>query len=244
MTLMPNLKAAAEAANVSWHELVTTLDSEIVLAILGDAQPLADGIAEQFPAVIPGSSIADDSSAIAASVSGGESYTTILARAPRIDISNTSNETNILQFSIPGGALGTNRQMRVHFGGLLTNSTGTSRTAQFSIYYSTTLLWRDNSVSMASNALGRGVWVTLLLSNEGATNVQDLSGHFVIGGTGGTTVGRGDLGSDEIASHAAIDGASAVNSLLPHDFRVAVDFSGPANPNLSLTRYRCIAEVL
>ena len=408
MTLMPNLKAAADAASVSWQQIVGTLDSEIALAIQGETQSLVDAMAVEFPSVTIGTSITDDVSAIAGSVAigagtvvtsvngetgavtdvakttasnafsqsqaisasgalvvvtdtnpastvsglvsltndssvllvvgassatdvaqiitftsspiifgvggvesmrltaGGElsigsatadasailqaSSTTqgflkprmtsaqraaiaspatgltvhdtnyrapcfydgidwrlqpvILVRLPAIEISNEPNEVDILNVTVPGGILATDRQMRVHFGGLVTNNSGGNRTAIFSIYYGTTLMWRDSTPTMTSSANGRGLWLTLLLSNQGVSNSQDVSGQFVLGGVGPTVVGRGDIGSDEITSHAAIDGTAAVDSLVDQDFRVTVDFSGGANANLILNRYRCIVEIL
>ena len=341
MSLMPNLKAAADSASVDWQNLIETLSTEIQIAVLGDTQPLLDELAAQFPTITVGTSVADDTSAItnAVALGGGTAVTSVngetgaltnyaktnvsnsfsagqtiigtlaigtsspsasailqadstsqgfmpprmtsaqrsaitspatglcvfdtdyrapcfwdgvawrlqpvvLGRFPAQTVVNNSSEADILTIPVPAGALGTDRQLRVHFGGLLTNNSGSNRTAIFSIYYGTTLMWRDTTPNLGSSANGRGVWMTLLLSNQGVTNSQDLSGLIAIGGIGGTTVGRGDIGSDEITSHAAIDGQAAMDSTVDRDFRVTVDFSGGPNANLSLDRYRCIAELL
>lgn len=179
----------------------------------------------------------------ASEAGGGGGGPVLLARHAKTTVSDTTTETDILSITIPANTLGTDKQLSVDFGGLITNTSGATATCRLRIYLGATKMWDDVSPSLASNANGRGLYMRLLLANEGATNAQDLSGLVVIGGVGATAAGRGDIGSDEIASHAAIDGAATQDSTGELILRVACVMS-VANAAYTVVRYRCNSLVV
>lgn len=174
---------------------------------------------------------------------GGSAGYQTLGSFAQVATATTTAEQDILVVNIPANSLGNDKQFRVNFGGRLRNSAGNNQTMRFRIYYGSTLMYDDTTATLGSSTNERGMWFTLLLTAQGSTNSQDLSGLIAVGGTGSAVVGGGDLGSDEITSHAPIDGVATEDSTQDRTFRVTVTMS-TASASLYATRYRCIPEII
>lgn len=150
--------------------------------------------------------------------------------------------TNTVAFTVPGGTLSTNKTLRLKLGGRLQNGNGGTRTATIAVSYGGTTLWADPSATIGTNS-DRGWYIELNLTANDSVTSQKLTGLVAMGGTGASTTGlSGDLGSDEILSHAMVVGNnSAVNSANNQSLNVTVTFSGTG---ITWTKYYHTLELL
>lgn len=154
-----------------------------------------------------------------------------------------TTETNIINFTVPGGTLGTDKVMIVNAAGMFMHSTATiTTTIRIRILYGGIVLYDDTSAAFAS-----GVTfpfnIILTLSPQNSLTLQRLSGVFLGGASTAATTGFGDLGAGTIRINTPFSGSSAVTSNIDQTFTVAVTLrAGTAGLTaLSLDNY--VAEV-
>jgi hypothetical protein len=142
-----------------------------------------------------------------------------LRGASQIDVVNTVVETAIFTGSVPAGALGTDRMVRLTLYGDYLNNSAAGKTVTFRVKYGATTLWGDISPSLTGNDPLRRTWqIELALGAQGASNVQVLSGRAAMTSTGvGSVAGIGTLAGtptfDQLFYGSAAEDSTAAKTL-------------------------------
>jgi hypothetical protein len=166
----------------------------------------------------------------------------VLTRANTLQtVVNTTTETSVFSFSVPGNTLGTTRMMRLTLLGDILNNSGATVTFTPRIKFGATTLYAD-AISLSTSGNRRGFCATIYLSAQNATNVQTLGGHLTLSGNGTTTTGIGDFGASSTGD-TAISGSAAIDSTAAQTFTVTIQF-GTANANTDFRRQYAILELL
>lgn len=162
------------------------------------------------------------------------------------DIVNTTVETDLLSYSVPGGTLGEFGSLRVMIiADYLNNHTSTS-TVTLKIKYGATTMYQDVTIAFpVSQAARYPVILSFILSSKGATNSQSLNGTLLYGSTGGANIGIGNLASDETnATTPFVGGTASEDSTASKTLAVTITH-GTQNSNISFRRlYSSIEQVL
>jgi hypothetical protein len=116
------------------------------------------------------------------------------------NIVNTSAETTMYSFSVPGNTLGTTQAITFTCFGDYLNNTGITPTFTLRIKYGATTLYQDDTGVIRSDPNRRPFYMNMTLANQNATNSQVLGGCFQLQETDGATTGIGDLGSANASS--------------------------------------------
>jgi hypothetical protein len=132
---------------------------------------------------------------------------------------------NIINETIPGGTLGTNRLLRIRAGGTWNNTSGATRTCTLTVKYGTTTMWSDVSATLATGVTTGWNMDLLLMANDSTTS-QKLHGLIRIGNTGAATTGIGDLGSGTSIAYPIVAGTAALDSTTNQALTVSVSFNG------------------
>lgn len=107
-------------------------------------------------------------------VGGSQSGGTLYSTGTRVDVKNTTTETTVLTYSVPGGTLGTDGALRVTIQARIVHTIAGTLTIRFK-YGATTLLTITvpEGVAVADKSSDIG----FLLTANGATNAQRVSGR-------------------------------------------------------------------
>ncbi len=131
---------------------------------------------------------------------------------------SSSASNNLVQFSIPGGTLGTNKSVSIEIQAEVFNNSGSASVMTNSFLYGTTLAW-SSTFSWTSTANTNEVIINLRLSGQNSASSQWLSGNynsFTRGaatgtGTGNLAAASGLLPQSTLAGLAAENSANALN---------------------------------
>lgn len=161
------------------------------------------------------------------------------------DVVNTTVETAVYSFSVPGGTLGTNRALRLTLiGDYLNNSAGT-RTLEMRTKYGGTTIFDQAITAIAIDTVRRGFSFVTMLSAQNATNAQVASTIGVLGALGSAdgaavSIASGTLSADPFeVTHNAV----AVDSTLAQTLEVTLQHN-VANANISARALAVQVEVL
>jgi hypothetical protein len=122
-----------------------------------------------------------------------------------VDVVNTLTETTLFTYTVPAGAMSTNRRLRLELGGdYLNDSAGTLATSEtLRIKFGGTTIWEDAGKLHAKSSNRKPWFMRVNITNLGAANLQGLGGTIMLGGSPSTT-GIGEYGDDEIDANTAI----------------------------------------
>lgn len=112
------------------------------------------------------------------------------------DVVNTTTETTVYSFTVPGGTLSTNRALRLTLIGDYLNNTGSSQDFQFKLKYGGTLygymlLNAGNQVPTDGGDFRHSLQCEWILSAANATNAQASVATIALGAIGTATGGGG-----------------------------------------------------
>jgi hypothetical protein len=168
-------------------------------------------------------------------------FTGIIDKSVVTQTVTTNATTAIVNYTVPGGVLGTNKLLRIRLSGTWNNTSGATRTVTLSIRYGGTTMWADTSATIASGVTV-GWSMDLIVAANNSAAAQTVHGIIHIGGTGAVTTGiTGDLASDEITGLAVLTGTAAVNSAVNQDLVINTAFNGA---NITWNKYYHFIEVL
>jgi hypothetical protein len=154
-------------------------------------------------------------------------YVAVIARdATWQTVASTTTETTVFSTTIKGGALSTNRAFRITLLGVVTNTTGSSKTTTMRFKYGGTTFATcvPTIADGQSNALYQGIGV---VANSNATN--DQVGHAIV---------RGANDTDGSALHTL-----AIDSTADQTLEVTVQHSA-SSASLSYTMEYALVELL
>jgi hypothetical protein len=142
-------------------------------------------------------------------------------------IVNSAVETDILNKTILGGLMATNRKIRVTISGNVLNNTGANTTFTLRIYFGGTVIYSDSTSSVATSASRRPFYIQFEIQNSGAANVNKMGGLVLIGAAGGLATGLGDIGAAGLRESPIAHGATdlAINTANNQIVRVSIQLS-------------------
>ena len=120
-------------------------------------------------------------------------------------ISNTTSETDLLNYSVSSNQIGSNGVVRFKISGYLLQNQATSTTYTFKIKFGGTVMWEDATSSISQSATKLPFIIEGELYNKNATNAQGCSGRIMINDTSAAGVGIGAASDDEILVNANFD---------------------------------------
>lgn len=155
------------------------------------------------------------------------------------EVTTSTTETNLLNYTVTGGTLGATGGIRIRISGTITNNTGAGVTYTIRVYWAGTKYF-DSSVSMATSSISRVFQIDVHVQNLNSASKQAISGLFFCTSTGmRDTTGLGNIGA--AAEHAApFAGGSGspstakayptANTASDQDIRVSIQM-GTSNAN-------------
>ncbi len=140
--------------------------------------------------------------------------------------SATNTEQTLYSYTIPANMLGTDRIVKMTVLGAYKNNSGTNQTLRVRYKFGGTTVWNDVTANAANSSQERGFRFEFWIANQGVANSQTGAGTAFIGGTGTSTNGSGDLGSDETLADAHITfGDPAINTTSATSMEITVQMS-------------------
>jgi hypothetical protein len=148
-----------------------------------------------------------------------------------VDVVNTTDETTILQWTVPGNLLGADRSIQIDMGGDLLNNSGSNDTITFNVKYGTTTLISRTTGALGTSTPNRSWRLNGFLANKTVSS-QVAVIDVRISGTGS---GAGFGSFSGITSDGQAGGTSALDSSVARDLVITVQHS-VANANTRISR--------
>lgn len=127
-----------------------------------------------------------------------------------VDTHTTSAEFDLLNYSVPGNAIGTNGSIRFTITGYILQDDAATATYTFRIKFGGTNMYQDVTAAVPDDAGGkRAVRITGEIFNKNATNAQGASMIVAVSDVNGATTGIGDISDDESFVLSAVDSEGA-----------------------------------
>lgn len=182
-------------------------------------------------------------------ISVGTDFPRVLFRdASTVTITNSTVETDILNYTVPAGVMSDNRAIRVTLLGARLNNSGAAEAAPtFRIYLAGTVQFADAAVALANGTTWAPVAMEFFIAKMGASAY--LGGIVSAQGLqGGATTGIGDLAGATTNRCAQIIGSAAgapftLNTDVAWQLRVTWQ-NGTANANVTFRRHYALVELI
>jgi hypothetical protein len=145
-----------------------------------------------------------------------------------LDVVNTTTETDVVSWSIPGGTLGTSGALILLCGAAYRNNSGAPADCTMRFSYGATNFAVLNFDANASHTTRRGMYLIAALTAQGATNAQVGWGFGGIG----TTVGIAAT-SSPVTQRMAYHGTAAEDSTASKNLKLSAQHSA-AGATISL----------
>jgi len=140
--------------------------------------------------------------------------TTLDRQVTTADVSNSTSETAIYSFSVPGGNLSTNGQLILSLIGDYLNDTGGGSTLTINVKYGATTIGAFSLGSIAQNAGRRSLQVDCMISAANATNAERSRCRVSLGAVATATGTGAAPGVTQEAVHNSITEDSTVAKTL------------------------------
>lgn len=156
----------------------------------------------RFPATLPALNGSALTSLTAANMAG---VVRVIDRdVVEAEVVNTTSETAVYSFSVPGGTLSTNRALRLSFVADYLNNDGAGRNLTVSIKLGSTTIFTSGAQSITNNASRYGIEGRCLISAANATNAQRAASRVLVAGAGSVTGTHVLAAAGWAATHNAI----------------------------------------
>lgn len=153
-----------------------------------------------------------------------------------------TTSATFINYSLPGGTLGTTGILRITLAGIWNNNAGAARNMTIAVSYGATTLWQGTSSNLANgNTVG---WnMELYLAANNSATAQTLCGSIRIGAPGNPTTGNGVITTTTAAPFTvgSIAGTSAINSANTNNITVTFVQNGATS---TVTKYFHMIEKL
>lgn len=164
----------------------------------------------------------------------------VLARdATEVQVVDTTDETDLLSYTIPAGALGTDSAVRLMLAGTHKNNSGGSVDFRIRIKLGATTLF-DDIFTRSDDAADYPSHLDLTVAQV-AVNTQFAYGAMTFASATGPTAGRGDLAS--APGGGPIQGDAAEDEATDLTLAVTVEMD-TADPDANFTKYYATLELL
>lgn len=159
------------------------------------------------------------------------------------EVVNTTTETTFYSYTVPGGALGTDKRLRVDLILDFLNNTGSGQTFTLKVVFGATTMFVDTTGTLATNTARRPIRLSVWLSADGSASAQILNGVLTVGATSAAT-GIGGLSSASTPLQGGtLGGTAAESSASDLALELKVTLSS-ASSNLSLRMRSAVAELV
>jgi hypothetical protein len=160
-----------------------------------------------------------------------------------VTVSNTSAETAVYTYTVPGGTLGTGGGLHIRLFGTYLNNHNTGDSVVVSVKFGATTLWSSSASLTTRSANPASLYFDVFLGNTGATNSQKLGGSVSFGRspTSAPAAGTGSFSTTNI--DALPYGTSAEDSTAAKTLTITVKFN-TAQTTLALSKQAAIVELL
>lgn len=126
---------------------------------------------------------------------------TLVNSGATVTTASTSNEFDLINYSVVGNMLGANGVIRMTLSGYILQNQASATDFTLKIKFGTTTIYQETiGSSIAQHASNRPFILRMILGNANSTSSQTGSGLFNWQDTGGATTGEGDLSDDETQS--------------------------------------------
>lgn len=110
-----------------------------------------------------------------------------------VGASSTAENDLTQEFTLPG-TTDTDWKIVFEYSGLITQNSGAGNTGRPSVYFGTTQMIESGS-SIANSATVYPFWMRAIITPDGATNLQRITAHYVLGNSSVSTAGIGNWSS-------------------------------------------------
>ena len=152
-----------------------------------------------------------------------------------LSISNTTSETTLYSFTVPGGTMGPNSTLRFEITGDFLKTPASSHSLTLRIKFGGTTLFADTHTSIGPETNVAPVIINIDLNNKDSLSSQFIHGDFTIGNRQtAPTTGIGTITASSFidATIASALGSSSADTTSDQTFEVTVQF------NLADSNYR------
>lgn len=147
--------------------------------------------------------------------------------------SNTVTETDLLNYSLAGNSLGTDRRVMVRLAGRMANASGLTASLTLRIYFGSTVYLAPLAHGLTSLAYARRWILEVAIQGRAATNAQTIDARFSYAsptGAGETEMGRVSTSGAEFIG---MNDTANKDSTAAQDVRVTAEW-GTADASISL----------
>lgn len=133
----------------------------------------------------------------------------IVNKTRNLLVENTTSETDLWTYLVPGNTLGTTNALHVRIVGSLFNNSGGTVTFTLRWKFGATTLFSDTYPTLAASATRRPIDFDIIFAADGSTSSQKFGGYMMLSVATAATTGNGDIGTDEQQGIAPIEGATS-----------------------------------
>jgi hypothetical protein len=141
-------------------------------------------------------------------------------------VTNTTSETNILNYSVAGGAMGTDKALRCRIIGTYVNGSASARSLTIKVKFGTTTLYDDSISIDDTGSTPHPIDFDIVLFNANSASSQKGSAVLRITENTAATTGTGDIAATALKGFtAATYASSSENTSSAKSFVVTVTHS-------------------
>jgi hypothetical protein len=159
-----------------------------------------------------------------------------------VSVTNTTNETALLSFPVPGGHLQTDRVLRITSYGRYTNNSGGTDTLTIRTSYGGQP-WRSITAAIGASATARAVRILYFIAPANSTTAQRFHAEVTIGDGVAATTGIGDLATADFADNIGFRAGTVNSSASDQTASISVQHT-TANANITFVGDFYVAEIL
>jgi len=173
-----------------------------------------------------------------------QSVITLLNTGAVVTTTTTAAEFDMLNYTVAANQLGLNGALKVRVSGYVIQNGSASGDFTIKVKFGGVIMYQGATTGVSQTATQRPMLIELILGNKNATNVQGLSGVFMMQDTVATTTGNGDIQDDEMVSHANFRGADAAQDTTTSKVLQVTMTMNVSSANMSTSIQRRIIEFL
>lgn len=175
-------------------------------------------------------------------LTSGDYAPTVLTQTFGATVTNTTAETNLLNYTVAANTLGTKNALRVRMGGYYQNNTGATDTFRLKVIFGTTSLFDDLTIAIPQHTYYRAWHLDIMVYAYNATSVQQLTGVFALSDVVSPTAGFGNLAQVNLID-SALRGQAAEDSTAARALKVSCTHT-TASASITLVCEYAIVELM
>lgn len=171
----------------------------------------------------------------------GPSPVTVVRENTDLEVSNTTTETEILNYTIPANYMAGDRGLRVTMYGRVTNNSGATRTLSIRTKLGATEMWESEAMTLSTDADHRPFMWSFEVSAKDSDAAQELYGFWAMSAQVAPPTGEGAVNAFGVAS--PVYGSSTEDATTDLALVVTAQFDG-AHADCKLLRRKYLIELI